>query len=221
MTAEKRPVDAVESVIPNAGDRKMIACGEVVQMVDVVANIDADNAGVGPRQDLGEMAEKIRITILAAEESAKTAVHLAVEVGHLLTGAKSKIKHGKWAGWLAANVPVSHRTANIYMRLAEASRELSTEDWQRVANLPLRDAVNAISNPAVPTRHKPLIQIPRKDRDGLKAKILKSAAALRKSAKMVDFGYGDGRDLKHARTALSEATALLDKLSGLAAEDSK
>lgn len=80
--------------------------------------------------------------------AATTAVAAARRVGELLLQAKPLVSHGGWLQWLAAeraagNITFSDRTAQAYMRLAGA-------DPQRVADLPLREAMRLIAAPAKP-----------------------------------------------------------------------
>src|SRR5262245_59785468 len=46
--------------------------------------------------------------------------------GVMLIEAKEQVGYGGWGKWLRKNFDLSHDTASIYMRLAEAHRDFST-----------------------------------------------------------------------------------------------
>jgi len=46
--------------------------------------------------------------------------------GEMLIEAKQQVAYGAWGKWLRKNFDLSHDTASIYMRLAEAHRDFST-----------------------------------------------------------------------------------------------
>jgi hypothetical protein len=91
----------------------------------------------------------------ADEESARLAkesTRLAKETGDVLRELKQIVGHGGWLRWLKDNedkLGFSNRTARLYMQLAE----LPELDWQRVADLPLRQAMKAmaVGKPQEPT----------------------------------------------------------------------
>lgn len=102
---------------------------------------------------LPELATKINTTVRAAEDKARSALSLALEAGRLLNDAKSRVEHGAWDAWLAENCEMAPRTARSYMRLARAYPELPEPERQRVADLPVREAVKAIAtDPTAPAR---------------------------------------------------------------------
>lgn len=51
-----------------------------------------------------------------ARDHADSAVQHAIEAGRLLLHVKTQLMHGEWRAWLAANVDVSERQAQRYMR---------------------------------------------------------------------------------------------------------
>lgn len=95
-----------------------------------------------PLQDL---AEAIRAKHMEANATAQRAVLLAVEAGQLLIQAKGQVEHGGWSDWLAQNCQFSDRTARTYMSLARRLPGLDDEKRQRVADLPLRQAINELT----------------------------------------------------------------------------
>jgi hypothetical protein len=60
----------------------------------------------------------------------------AIKAGELLTQAKQSLVHGEWEDWVKDNLDFSARTARLYMQLYRLDPKR-----QRVADLPLRDAV--------------------------------------------------------------------------------
>jgi Protein of unknown function (DUF3102) len=93
------------------------------------------------------LAAEIRKAHADVQDAAKTATQRAIEAGHALIEAKSLVKHGEWLSWLKSNVDLSARTAQAYMRLAESQAEPNT---QRVAHLPVREALRAIADHRLP-----------------------------------------------------------------------
>jgi hypothetical protein len=95
---------------------------------------------------LNGLATGIREKHQAALDAAANAVSLAREAGELLIQAKVQVAHGQWAQWLKANVQFSERTAQGYMRLVRELPKLDDEKAQRVAVMPLRQALKAIAD---------------------------------------------------------------------------
>ena len=93
---------------------------------------------------LTELAKRINDEHDKAESSLKAGLQHALECGKALMEAKTKCPHGGWASWLELQCTVSHRTANIYMRLARQWPKLGANS-QRVANFSLREAIATIS----------------------------------------------------------------------------
>jgi len=86
------------------------------------------------------------------EEALSRAITHAIEAGDLLNEAKSRVKHGEWARWVERKFSGSLRTAEAYMRLARKVRQLPPEKAQRVAVLPVRKALAAVSRWSGSTR---------------------------------------------------------------------
>ena len=89
---------------------------------------------------LNELAARIDEAHAGVERSFKAGVEHALQAGALLLEAKARIPHGKWGAWLRDNVRCSDRTARAYMQIAG----LDEQKRQRVADLPLRQAIKAI-----------------------------------------------------------------------------
>ena len=95
---------------------------------------------------LGTLAAKIRIEHEAVRLAAETATEHAIRCGRLLAEAKDGLVHGQWLSWLKDHCSLSDRTAQAYMRLAKKCAELNDRKAQRVADLPVRQAMKAIAD---------------------------------------------------------------------------
>lgn len=98
---------------------------------------------------LTNLAASIRREHEAAQECASKAVEHAKRAGELLIEAKAAVGHGEWLSWLAANVQLSGRTCQAYMRVARELPKLEGEKAQRVADMSLRDAMRSLSATAL------------------------------------------------------------------------
>lgn len=78
-----------------------------------------------------------------ATQAANTAIQHAIRAGEMLMRAKVKVAHGEWLPWLKHHCELSERTARNYMRLAR----LPESKRQRVADLPIRQALETIAEP--------------------------------------------------------------------------
>lgn len=110
------------------------------------------------------LAVSINAAHAAAQASAQSAIEHAHHCGELLIQAKAAVPHGGWLPWLKAHTTVSERTAQGYMRLATHWEALQAKA-QRVADLPLRDALALIAEPAPAgaeeiRRYIPLVTLP-------------------------------------------------------------
>lgn len=65
------------------------------------------------------LAAKINTEHGKALDAAKTAISHAVNIGAMLTDAKSHIDHGGWLAWVEKNLSFGDRQASKYMRLAK------------------------------------------------------------------------------------------------------
>ena len=52
-------------------------------------------------------------------------ISLIIESGELLTGIKKSVGHGKWMGWVKANLKFTDRTASRYMLVAEYKKDVN------------------------------------------------------------------------------------------------
>lgn len=106
-------------------------------------NEAADNIPDAPA--LRQLAAQIKEAVNTVEQHVRLAVHDALAAGKLLLEAKASVGHGQWEAWLAANCEMAPRTARAFMLLARKYPELPAANRQRVADLPLRQALRAIA----------------------------------------------------------------------------
>ncbi|WP_267428510.1 DUF3102 domain-containing protein [Methylobacterium sp. GC_Met_2] len=87
--------------------------------------------------------------IRRAHEEARSAARFSAEralaAGHLLIEAKTAVGHGEWLPWLRANLGMSERTAQGYMRLARTGLKSAT-----VADLGLRATLTRVGRRKAP-----------------------------------------------------------------------
>ena len=167
-----------------------------------------------------DVIAKINEAIAAAERNARTAMDHAIFAGNLLNTAKSMVEHGEWHAWLEDHVAVAPRTAQAYMRLARKLQELPAEEAQRVADLPLREAVKAIATPPeTPPKLERRTFYRRDERERVLVAIDKSAAALRTVARSIKLGAEvDGKKIQALRAKLQSALALVEEIDQDAAK---
>jgi hypothetical protein len=68
------------------------------------------------------LAEEIRRSHDQARLAARTSLAHAIEAGEKLIEAKAHLPHGQWLPWLREHVSISERSAQVYIRLAAATR---------------------------------------------------------------------------------------------------
>lgn len=97
--------------------------------------------------DLSALAMAINEEHALAEQYASMAVHRARRAGNLLNEAKTKVQHGQWLPWLAANCPtIATRTAQAYMKLDREWPALESK-CATVAHLTVSDALKLLAEP--------------------------------------------------------------------------
>lgn len=159
---------------------------------------------------LDGIAERINDAVFNAQSAACKAVQYAMKAGELLNQAKQSVDHGAWENWLVDNVTLSPRTCRAYMRLAKVYPALPDAERQRVADLPVREAVKAITtSPAGPTTTKaPSSQrvhvADRNEREAIERNMRAAADALRKFSK-AGINASRRRDVDHVRQVLTQA----------------
>ena len=95
---------------------------------------------------LDALADRINTEHKAVCEAAVTATQHAIKCGVSLIAAKSGLPHGQCLPWIKENCDLSERTTQAYMLLARRHEELGGEEAQRVADLPVRQAMVAIAD---------------------------------------------------------------------------
>jgi len=172
------------------------------------------------REQLPELAQRINESTSRAEGAARTALSSALEAGEALITAKKLVAHGQWEAWLTENCDVASRTAQSYMRLARSLPMLEDSKAQRVADLPLREAIRAIStNPDAPFRNPEKSEsgffIAKKDdRSRAVAALKKSADHIKKAATQIDSACGlKPAEVAVLRTKLMQAVEALDRMT--------
>jgi hypothetical protein len=95
------------------------------------------------------LATEINAEHAAALSAVRSGLEHARRAGALLIEAKAALEHGAWLPWLAEQCPrILERTAQGYMRLArEWPRLEAAGNTQRVADLPLREALLILAEP--------------------------------------------------------------------------
>lgn len=94
-----------------------------------------------------DLASRINAEHQAVCEAAQSALLHAKHAGELLIEAKAGLAHGAWLSWLSAYCPtISERRVQGYMRVARSWPELEAKA-QRVADLPLRQALALLAEP--------------------------------------------------------------------------
>ncbi|MBF5004769.1 DUF3102 domain-containing protein [Diaphorobacter caeni] len=163
------------------------------------------------------LAQAINDKVLEAESKARGAMECALEAGALLVQAKEQVAHGQWENWLRENCTVAPRTARSYMKLATAFPALPDAERQRVADLPLREAVKAIAtDPVSPPREKRIGYISnRETRNKAGETFQRAAEVARDAAKRVRIGSAIGPSkaaslIKSLEAALEEIRKLQD-----------
>ena len=101
----------------------------------------------GEDASLQSLAAQINDAHGNACRAAQSAITHARRAGELLIEAKAGLEHGSWLSWLGECCPtISERTAQAYMRVARDWPTLEAKA-QRVADLPLRDALALLAEP--------------------------------------------------------------------------
>jgi len=128
-------------------------------------------------QDVAELAQRINSRVTMAETHAKKALEYALEIGELLDQARRQVAHGQWEQWLTANCNLAMRTARAYMQLAKAYPTLPEPERQRVADLPVREAIRAVTTVQQPKteRNAPIRTVSKRDDRDRAADVFRSA----------------------------------------------
>lgn len=163
---------------------------------------------------LDGIAERINDAVFNAESAARSAVQYALEAGELLNQAKQKVGHGEWLNWLGSNIKLAPRTCQAYMRLATKVPLLPAEDAQRVTDLPVREAIHAITTtPTGPrvTSNKRTRVPDRTARETIERNMRNAADELRRFSKAVGLNATKHKDVERTRQVLNQALAALPR----------
>lgn len=165
------------------------------------------------RDSLAEIASRITTAVARAEDSARSACAYALEAGSLLLRAKEKVGHGDWLPWLTKHITLAPRTCRAYMQLASKVSVLPAEERQRVADLPVREAVRAITaSPIVPPPNHRVSITAKSDQDRIYRKLMGAGLLLRKISRAVHMSCVSRNDIGRARKLLNEALQTLNEL---------
>jgi len=171
--------------------------------------------------NLDDLASQIRIASSDAMRHATEATEGALIAGKLLLEAKAQVDHGAWENWLTANCQLAPRTARAYMQLAKTVPALEDSNRQRVAVLPLREALKAIATdptappkPAYRSTYNPKLT----DRQKTESVFGKAVSMLKATTKLVSIGLKE-KQVNDLRKKLNDVLAELDRLEATAKSD--
>jgi hypothetical protein len=102
---------------------------------------------LSPCDSLPDLARAIQREHDAVRTCVAEGLEHARRAGELLRQAKAALPHGDWLPWLEKHCDVSARTAQAYMRIADRWQTLEAAKAQRVADLPLREALALLAEP--------------------------------------------------------------------------
>ena len=165
---------------------------------------------------LDTLAMLIKSAVTDTERAATNATEGALIVGRMLIEAKAQVKHGEWDNWILQNCNLATRTARAYMRLANTVPQLDDSKRQRVADLPLREAIKAIAtdSTAPPKSTQTGIRASKKtDREKAVSIFGKAERALKDSSKSIGMGVVvKGQQVSDLRKKLNEVLEELERM---------
>jgi hypothetical protein len=97
---------------------------------------------------LSELIARVNNEHRQVKECVIKGAHHAIRAGELLWEAKRKAGHGRWLEWIAENCEFSERTAQLYMKLADALPQVANP--QSIADLSLTGAIKMIEGLKAP-----------------------------------------------------------------------
>lgn len=199
---------------PNRGAGGEVALAGAAEEGQRTDSLD-DRGDAGKQGDLGLLVKRINDETTAAESHARSAMQHALAAGALLVQAKALVAHGDWQQWVEANCTISMRTASAYMRLATKIETLPDTERQRVADLPVRDAIRAISTPPeAPPSVRGYLGHGRRDEAARTVSALRSgASALRRAARELEIT--NRLKAQRAKSLRAELQAAIDAIDAL------
>src|SRR5262245_22020705 len=93
--------------------------------------------------DRKTLASRMHASHAACETALRASVSHALEAGRMLLKAKERCGHGQWLPWLTANIAVSERTAQSYMKVAKNWSTVEAKA-QHVADLTFCEALDLL-----------------------------------------------------------------------------
>ncbi len=170
---------------------------------------------------LADIAVKINAETTAAETHARSAMQHALAAGALLVQAKALVARGDWQQWVEGNCTIAMRTASAYMRLATRIETLPDSERQRVADLPVREAIRAIStSPETPPTARGYLEYRQRDDATRTASAFKAGAtALRRAARELELS--NRLRAQRAKSLRAELQAAIDAIDALHPEVSE
>jgi hypothetical protein len=163
------------------------------------------------RDDLAPLPAQIDAAIDDVKTNAAGMVRAAVRAGQLLQRAKVAVPHGEWDAWLRTNCTVAPRTAQAYMRLCTKLGELPAEMRNAVADLPLREAMKAITTTPSAPRRSTYLRL--NDTERAVSALRGCCYAVQQSAReLSQAGRVKRSKIEQTRAKLQAAMAELDKL---------
>ena len=166
--------------------------------------------------DLQTLATQINETAREAERHARGATENALIVGAMLIEVKKLVNHGEWDNWILQNCEIAPRTVQAYMRLAKALPQLEAQEAQRVADLPVREAIRAIAtNPVAPKKFNctDVRLSKRDDADRAVNALTKSSNALKDAAKKISYSHGiKGLEITTLKKKLTDDLEAIERM---------
>lgn len=142
------------------------------------------------------------------------AAEIAIKVGALLAEAKESVDHGQWETWLTTNTPLAPRTARAYMRLSVQAQQLDGPERQRVADLPVREAIKAmLTAPESPPRSPAVHDCRRSSRERMLHRYNSAMSKLRKPlAQRIERGLFKSGEIDTYRRQVQSLLDLLNEI---------
>ena len=166
--------------------------------------------------NLKTLATQINETAREAERQARGATENALIVGAMLIQAKKLVIHGEWDNWILQNCEIAPRTVQAYMRLAKALPQLGAQEAQRVADLPVREAIRAIAtNPDAPKKFNYTdVRLAKKDdADRAVNSLRKSTNALKAATRNIEvFRAIKGAQVAALKKKLTDALDAIERM---------
>jgi hypothetical protein len=123
-------------------------------MSDVTTTLPAAPRGADTIAS-NDLASRINAEHSEVRNSLRRGAEHAIKAGQLLLQAKATVGHGNWMEWIATNCQFTHRTAQLYMKVADNRELLEKSNPKCISNLSLTEAIELLE-PAKSPNEKPL-----------------------------------------------------------------